>query len=68
MAAGAGTPLFWSIEVDNQYSICAFTRYAPPTIYALHGPGVLGASVYGGQQVTIIGVNFGPASHTYGVR
>ena len=38
-APGAGATLSWTVSVDEQDSVVAFTDYAPPSVEALEGPG-----------------------------
>jgi hypothetical protein len=66
-APGAGATLSWTVTVDGQDSVVAFTDYAPPSVEALEGPGARDADPNGGQLVTLRGANFGAAQWLQGV-
>jgi hypothetical protein len=58
-APGAGATLSWTVTVDEQDSVVAFTDYAPPSVDALEGPGAQDGDPNGGQLVVVRGTNFG---------
>jgi hypothetical protein len=63
----------WWADVGDQYSSTSRfeTRYLPPRVTGVFGPGAHGASTAGGEIVYISGENLGPMStptHAYAVR
>ena len=71
MDEGAGADHFWVVTIDGQKSKSPTTYYAEPVILDITGDGAVDALTEGGEEVHIIGENFGPyqsfiESVTYG--
>ncbi|KAA0171764.1 hypothetical protein FNF28_00400 [Cafeteria roenbergensis] len=66
-APGTGRNHSWTVNVAGQEAdaFVAGTSYAQPSIVRFEGQGSTDASTQGGQQVTIIGYNFGPGGGNY---
>lgn len=60
--AGVGAGLFWTVTVASQSSAPSVnsTSYPAPTLTLVTGVGAVDADTAGGQQVTLIGLDFGP--------
>ena len=64
---GTGSDLYWRVEDPGgrpSKVSDANSSYAPPLIVRFEGEGAAGASTRGGEEVTIIGDNFGVDSTT----
>lgn len=76
VAPGAGAGHSWSLVIASQRSVMPTTKYRPPAITDLTGPGTVDASTEGGQDVLVNGtdlawgdyleaVTFGPSGSEY---
>ena len=61
---GAGAGLTWDVTIDGQASGQPTTNYDAPIIVAIDGAGAEPIRTDGGQQLTVLGSNFGPATAT----
>lgn len=63
----------WKVIIDGQESETPSTRYSPPYIESLSGPGAVNASTNGGELITLHGKDFGSSAQgflesvTYGI-
>ena len=51
---GAGSDHSWIVTISGQASTAAKTKYAPPLLSKLSGPGVVNASTYGGEEAMVV--------------
>lgn len=75
-APGAGSEHIWTVSIGSQLSEASTTSYAPPVIHGfagVNGSDPNSLSTEGGEEVDILGDNFGPKGQfldlvTYGRR